>query len=120
MLAATADAVTLATRDDSNRYSHVIIAVAPQHLPLLAAQIPELEAIGRDVACYQYQPIATGYVQYGADFQLDNPLFALADGPAQFVFDRGQSHGQAGLMAFVASAADDLPADWLDLSQKRN
>ena len=116
-LSATTDAITLATHDDSNRYSHVIISVAPQHLPALAAQVPELEAIGRDVARYQYQPIATGYVQYGADFQLDKPLFALADGPAQFVFDRGQSHGQAGLMAFVASAADSLPANWLDLAE---
>ena len=116
-LTATTDAITLATRDDSHRYSHVIIAVAPQHLPVLTAQVPELEAIGRDVARYQYRPIATGYVQYGADFQLDKPLFALADGPAQFVFDRGQSHGQAGLMAFVASAADSLPANWLDLAE---
>jgi squalene-associated FAD-dependent desaturase len=116
-LTATADAITLATHDDSNRYSHVIIAVAPQHLPALAAQVPDLEAIGHDVAGYQYQPIATGYVQYDADFQLAKPLFALADGPAQFVFDRGQSHGQAGLMAFVASAADNLPADWLDLAE---
>ncbi len=116
-LSATTDAITLATRDGSYRYSHVIIAVAPQHLPALAAQIPELETTGREVATYHYQPIATGYVQYGADFRLDKPLFALADGPAQFVFDRGQSHGQAGLMAFVASAADSLPADWLDLAE---
>jgi len=67
----------------------------------------------RDVAAFRYQPIATGYVQYDPSFRLAKPLFALAEGPAQFVFDRGQSHGQAGLLAFVASAAANLSTDWL-------
>ena len=111
-LEATRDAVMLGTHDDVAAYSHVILAVAPQHLPALAAQVPALESVGRAVACYQYHPIATAYAQYGPDFRLPRPLFALADGPAQFVFDRGQSHGQAGLLAFVASAATDLSADW--------
>lgn len=116
-LAATPDAITLDTRDAAAVYSHVILATAPQHLAGLAASVPALESAVRDVAAYRYQAIATGYVQYDPDFQLDKPLFALADGPAQFVFDRGQSHGQAGLLAFVASAAADLSADWLDQAE---
>jgi hypothetical protein len=56
-------------------------------------------------------------VQYDPAFQLDKPLLALADGPAQFVFDRGQSHGQSGLLAYVASATTDLSADWLDRAE---
>ena len=111
-LVATPDAVTLGTHDDTSAYSHVILAVAPQHLPRLALQVPALAPVGRAVAGYQYQPIATAYVQYDPAFRLSRPLFALADGPAQFVFDRGQSHGQAGLLAFVASAATDLSTDW--------
>jgi squalene-associated FAD-dependent desaturase len=113
-LDAAADAVTLSTRDDTAVYSHVILAVAPQHLPALAAQVPALEPVARSVAAYAYQPIATAYFQYAPDFRLPKPLYALADGPAQFVFDRGQSHGQPGLMAFVASAAAELPAYWMD------
>jgi hypothetical protein len=112
-LDASAEGVTLATRDESAVYSHVILAVAPQHLAGLAAAIPELESAVHDVAGYHYQPIATGYVQYDPGFRLARPLFALADGPAQFVFDRGQSHGQAGLLAFVSSATANLSADWL-------
>lgn len=111
-LDATADAVMLGTHEDTTAYSHAILAVAPQHLSALAAQVTALEPVGRAVARYQYQPIATAYVQYGPDFRLPRPLFALAHGPAQFVFDRGQSHGQAGLLAFVASAATDLSTDW--------
>jgi squalene-associated FAD-dependent desaturase len=116
-LDATANAVALGTHNDKALYSHVILAVAPQHLSSLAASVPELGPAARDVATYGYQPIATGYVQYDPAFQLDKPLLALADGPAQFVFDRGQSHGQSGLLAYVASATTDLSADWLDRAE---
>jgi squalene-associated FAD-dependent desaturase len=116
-LDAAPDAVMLGTHDEMATYSHVILAVAPQHLPALAMQVPALEPVGRAVASFEYQPIATAYVQYDPAFRLSKPLFALADGPAQFVFDRGQSHGQAGLLAFVASAATNLPTDWQDQAE---
>lgn len=116
-LAAAPNAVTLGTRTDSAAYGHVILAVAPQHLAALASQVPALEPVVRGLAAYAYQPIATGYVQYDPAFRLPKPLFGLANGPAQFVFDRGQSHGQSGLLAFVASAAAQLPADWLDQAE---
>ncbi len=111
---AITDAVTLATHDGTTNFSHVIVAVAPQHLAGLAAPVAEIRPLLDEIATYRYQPIATGYVQYAPTFRLTAPLFALADGPAQFVFDRGQSHGQAGLLAFVASAPANLSADWLD------
>ena len=116
-LEAASAGITLGTRDEPSPYSHAILAVAPQHLATLAAPIPELESVVRDVSAYRYQPIATGYVQYDPAFRLSKPLFALANGPAQFVFDRGQSHGQPGLLAFVASAAANLSEDWLDQAQ---
>lgn len=106
--------VTLATRDASHSHSHVILAVAPQHLSALMSQVAALEPADRAVKRYDYQAIATGYVQYDPAFSLSKPLFALANGPAQFVFDRGQSHGQPGLLAFVASAASDLSGNWQD------
>ncbi|MDO9219922.1 MAG: FAD-dependent oxidoreductase, partial [Thiobacillus sp.] len=111
------DGVSVSTRSDTRAYSHVILAVAPQHLADLATPVPELRSLANDVACYGYQAIATAYVQYDPAFRLGQPLFALADGPAQFVFDRGQSHGQAGLLAFVASAAANLPANWMDQAE---
>jgi squalene-associated FAD-dependent desaturase len=116
-LVAAKDAVTVTTRDDAVQYSHVILAVAPQHLPALASQVPALETTARAVASYDYQPIATAYVQVDDAFRLDEPLYALGGGPAQFVFDRGQSHGQAGLLAFVASAATALAPDWVDQAE---
>ncbi|WP_296661655.1 hydroxysqualene dehydroxylase HpnE [Thiobacillus sp. 0-1251] len=116
-LDATPNAIALGNHGDMAVFSHVILAVAPQHLPALAKQVPALGPLGHTVAGYEYQPIATAYMQYDPAFRLPSPLFALANGPAQFVFDRGQSHGQAGLLAFVASAATNLPADWLDQAE---
>lgn len=113
-IAASAESVTLATRDEAATYSHVILAVAPQHLAALIAPVAPLQPLARAIATYRYEPIATGYVQYDPAFRLDAPLYALGDGPAQFVFDRGQSHGQAGLLAFVVSAAGRLSPHWLD------
>ncbi|MFN3752135.1 MAG: hydroxysqualene dehydroxylase HpnE [Thiobacillus sp.] len=108
-----AHGVNLATGDSRERYSHVLVAVAPQHLAGLAPGVDALAAAAADVARYAYRPIATAYVQYDAAFRLPAPLYALDGGPAQFVFDRGPSHGQAGLVAFVASAASNLAGDWV-------
>lgn len=109
--------IAVTTRDATTTFSHAIVATAPQHLAALLARLDGLDDIARATADYRYQPIATGYVQYDAAFRLDHALHALADGPAQFVFDRGQSHGQAGLLAFVASAAADLDEHWLDAAE---
>ena len=45
-------------------------------------------------------------------------MLSLAGTPGQFVFDRGQTHGTAGLLAVVVSCAGALlgqqHVDWLD------
>ena len=60
----------------------------------------------------QHEPIATVYARMvpgeSAANKLPQPMLALhcsADAPAQFVFDRGQLGGPAGLLAFVVSAS---------------
>jgi squalene-associated FAD-dependent desaturase len=55
----------------------------------------------------RHEAIATVYA-WGRDIALPAPMLALRstpDAPAQFVFDRGQLDGPAGLLAFVVSAA---------------
>ena len=60
----------------------------------------------------QHEPIATVYARVvpgeSSANKLPQPMLALqcsADAPAQFVFDRGQLGGPAGLLAFVVSAS---------------
>lgn len=98
-------------------YDRVIIAVAPQHLAKIGQTIPVLQETITGVATYDYEAIATLYLQYPTDIQLARPMLALADGPAQYVFDRGATHGQPGLLALVVSAAShlsDMPGDWAE------
>jgi len=78
-----------------------------------ASQVNELLAeIAQDtlVPTFGHEPITTCYLQYGEEVKLPAPFFALLDDPAanswgQFVFDRGQLDGNAGLLAVVISAS---------------
>lgn len=110
-------AIGIGTRSRTARHTHVVLAVAPQQLPALAKGLPELGGIRHMLDSYAFLPIATAYLQFDSGFRLGAPLYALGDGPAQFAFDRGQSHGQAGLIALVASAASRLDGDWVDAAQ---
>jgi len=59
------------------------------------------------VAALQFEAIATVYA-WRAEACLSAPMLALHSAPAapaQFVFDRGQLDGPAGLLAFVVSAS---------------
>ncbi len=104
--------VRVVTRDDAATYSHIVLAVAPQHVSGLLPRTAPFAALAGALDGYRYQPIATLYLQFDPALRLARPLYALDDGPAQFVFDRGQSHDQPGLLALVVSTAADLPADW--------
>ena len=87
---------------DGDVYSHVVLAVPPhQAAPLLQAVDPQL---AQQLANWPYQPIVTVYLQYEADVQLSTAMLGLADAYSQWVFDRGVTHGQAGLIAVVISA----------------
>lgn len=111
--------VTVATRTDISTYSHVVLAVAPQHVSGALPRTSEFAALSGAMQHHRYQPIATLYLQFDPTLRLAQPLYALADGPAQFAFDRGQSHSQPGLVAFVASTATALPPDWTKQAERQ-
>ena len=87
-------------------FTHVVLAVAAYHLATL---VPELQA---EVEHFAWEPIVTSYLTYPASVRLPQPMLGVADGTAQWLFDRGQLCGQAGLIAAVISARGrhlDLP-----------
>lgn len=85
-------------------FDRVIIAVAPQHVTRLVAALPALSEVAAALARYRYEAIATLYLQYPPEVRLARPMLGLTGGPAQFVFDRGATHAQPGMLALVASA----------------
>ena len=93
------DAVVLATPS-----TEAVRLLRPLAQPMLQPWLAQAEAL-------RFIPITTVYAQVpgAAGPVLAAPMLALraqAGQPAQFVFDRGQLGGPAGLLAFVVSTSD--------------
>lgn len=78
------------------RFSHVVIATSPS----MASQL----GLTLNLPDFAYQPIYTVYLQYPAETQLPRIMTGLCNRLSQWVFDRGQLCGQAGLVAVIISA----------------
>lgn len=89
-------------------YSHVIIAVAPYHLPRLIAPLPELAVLAAQAEALAWEPIVTCYLRYPPGTRLPQPMQGLTDSHAHWIFDRAQLGGNNeqddGLIAAVTSA----------------
>jgi predicted NAD/FAD-binding protein len=99
-----------------DRFSHVVVAVAPYHLAPLLADLPGMEAPLQLTNALRYEPIATAYLAYPDHITLAKPMLGLSRGHAQWLFDRGRLTGQRGLIAAVISASgtwQDLPSEQL-------
>ncbi|CAG0944485.1 Hydroxysqualene dehydroxylase [Gammaproteobacteria bacterium] len=79
-------------------YTHAIAAVAPYHLPRLAAGLPRLQPLLEDIARFDYEPILTAYQGYGQPLRLPAGLIGVA-GTAHFLFQQGED-----ILAAVTSA----------------
>jgi squalene-associated FAD-dependent desaturase len=85
-------------------FEQVVIATAPYHAPALLRAVGGCERLAQQIEALDYEPITTVYYALGESVSLSAPMLLLADGPAQWVFDRGQLGGEAGLLACVISA----------------
>lgn len=97
-------------RIDGETFDAVVLATPPGEAARLAAAVAPAWSAGSEA--FRYEPIVTVYADAGAT-RLPEPMLALPPGPnapAQFVFDRGQLGGPAGLLAFVISGAQP----WVD------
>ncbi|MHB1655101.1 MAG: hydroxysqualene dehydroxylase HpnE [Burkholderiales bacterium] len=96
---------------NENTHSHVVCAVAPQQVGELLQPFAELAEIRAQISGLRYQPITTVYLQYPPEVRLPRAMTGLTHTLAQWVFDRGISHRQHGMLAVVISAsnADERP-----------
>jgi squalene-associated FAD-dependent desaturase len=101
----------VSTADSRESFERVILACPPNE----AARLVESTAVAADdwlarARGLQHEALCTVYAQVpGAHLKqamLALPTSASASEPAQFVFDRGQLGGPAGLLAFVISASN--------------
>ena len=90
---------------DERRFDRVIIACGPQHAASLMEPFAELAPARALIEALDYEPIVTCYLQYAAEVKLPSPMLGIHEGIAQWLFDRGQLDGHAGLIAAVISAS---------------
>jgi squalene-associated FAD-dependent desaturase len=103
-------------RVDDDLFDEVVLACAPWDAARLVRASGEPAAGWCETTeALRFEAIATVYARGAAP--LTAPMLALrsdpATAPAQFVFDRGQLGGPAGVLAFVVSA-NEAPRDRLE------
>ncbi len=88
------------------RFDGVIVALPPHRLDMLQDEKgqPVLADVVQQIQSWEFQPIVTLYYQYPAETRLPQPMLGCSGGLCQWVFDRGQTHAEAGLIAVVLSA----------------
>ena len=105
----TPEGYTLTGDPQGRTYTHLVLATAPYHATRLLAPHADATSAAAKIAGLAYNPITTAYLQLDATTRLPAPMIGVLNGPAQWVFDRGQCCDQPGLLAAVSSAPDDLP-----------
>ena len=98
-------AVDVATAGGGQSFAAAVIAVAPHQLAQLGglAQRACAAVPLAQVAAFAYEPIRTTYLQYPRALGVELPMLKLDGDPGQWLFDRGQLGGAAGLAAVVIS-----------------
>jgi predicted NAD/FAD-dependent oxidoreductase len=102
----------VAEESQSESFDAVLLACPPLEAARLTTCTDADAGWATQAARLQHEPIATVYARLVSPpaqaNSLSQPMLALhsdAEAPAQFVFDRGQLGGPAGLLAFVVSAS---------------
>lgn len=95
----------LETRDGQHYFSHVVVALSPARVDKLLENMPKMQHAIQQVQTYSYQPIYTIYLQYPRGTKLPKVMIGLSGTLGQWVFDKGQLSGEAGLMAVIISAS---------------
>lgn len=96
--------ISVGTAGTREQFSHVICAVPPQRLASLIAPLPQLAQTSALLEKFEYQPIYTIYLQYPSGVKLPEAMLGMLGRHIQWLFDRGQISGHAGLIAAVISA----------------
>ena len=106
------------TATSTERFSDVIVAVAPHRLAQVVGHIPQLASQLELVRQFEYQPIYSVFLQYPQQVTLPAPMIGMRDSLVQWVFDRGKLCSQPGMMGVVISASG--PHQALDREQLAN
>lgn len=106
------DQVVVRSGYTDQTFDAAVIAVGPHQLGHLLSGVIESPDAAHAVACvdqFAYEPVVTAYLKYERALGLAQPMQKLDGAPGQWLFDREQLDGPAGLAAVVISS--ELPAE---------
>jgi len=109
-IATTAEGVAVTSGPAEELFAAAVIAVGPHQLDALVGKLapePRVARVAEKVGAFAYEPIVTAYLLYPRALTLVHPMLKLDSMPGQWIFDRGQLGGPAGLAAVVIST--DVP-----------
>jgi squalene-associated FAD-dependent desaturase len=115
LLAPSDSGIDVGTRAGTERFDHVVCAVAPHRLARLLSPLPQLAAVTACVERFRYQPIYSVYFQVADSVKLPAAMLGLTD-TGHWLFDRQAICGQRGLVAAVISgegAHENMPQEAL-------
>ncbi|HET7158566.1 MAG TPA: hydroxysqualene dehydroxylase HpnE [Burkholderiales bacterium] len=95
--------VVVRARGESQRHTHVIVAVSPHRAIALLADLPSLAPAVAALEAFRYQPIYSVYLQFDGAVRLSWPMLGMS-GLAQWLYDREAICAQRGLLGAVISA----------------
>jgi squalene-associated FAD-dependent desaturase len=110
-IAPTTEGVAVTSGPAQELFAAAVIAVGPHQLGALVGNLaaePRVARVTARVGAFAYEPIVTAYLLYPRALTLVQPMLKLDSDPGQWIFDRGQLGGPAGLAAVVIST--DVPA----------
>jgi squalene-associated FAD-dependent desaturase len=109
-IATTAEGVAVTSGPAEELFVAAVIAVGPHQVAALLGSLvsePRVARVAEGVGTFAYEPIVTAYLLYPRALTLVQPMLKLDSKPGQWIFDRGQLGGPAGLAAVVIST--DVP-----------
>jgi squalene-associated FAD-dependent desaturase len=89
---------------DGEAFDALVLAVAPYHAKTLIDE----EILPVAIQAFEFQPIYTVYLCFESRPQLPTVMTGVADGTVHWLFDKAALTGDAGWVAAVISAAQEL------------
>jgi hydroxysqualene dehydroxylase len=131
-----ATAVEIVSRHHAHTFSHVVLAVAPQHIPRLLSPLPAWQPLARALEGLAFEPITTLYqTEFALREALPHPPLLSVDDPVmQWVFHHKErrlravvvsgadAHGERtleDLRGYAAQRTGSLPSAWQGITEKR-
>jgi hydroxysqualene dehydroxylase len=128
--------VEIISRRFTAKFDHVVLAVAPQHLPRLLSPTPRWQGLARALEGLDYEPITTLYqTEFALREALPHPPILSVDDPViQWVFhhkvrrlravvvsgaDAHQERVLEDLRNYAAQKTGALPSTWQGITEKR-